>query len=63
MPVSGVTIHIVCPDCGAAVDVLVEGAEPGHVPPLGDPLLAKTVPYRCHDCEHLGEVHVEVQPR
>jgi hypothetical protein len=60
MPISGVTINMICPSCGASFDVRLGDAEPREDPQL---LLQQAVPYRCPGCEHLGEVQLELQAR
>ncbi len=60
MPIVGATINMTCPTCGAAFDVQLEDVEPKETP---YPQIHKTISYRCHACEHLGEVQVEIQTR
>jgi len=59
MPIAGITIHLICPMCGVAIDA---GQEDSDVPrETPNPLLKKTVAYRCPACDHLGQVHIEAR--
>ena len=58
MPISGATLNVICPTCGAAFDVELEDAEPRETP---HQLLHRRVSYRCPACEHLGEVQVHLE--
>lgn len=58
MPISGATINLICPTCGACIDLELEQTQPKETP---QPQLTKTIPYRCTVCDHLGAAHVTVQ--
>jgi transcription elongation factor Elf1 len=59
MPISGATINVICPACGAAFDVqLNDAAAPIEIPKLR---VEKAVPYRCPGCNHLGDVKAELR--
>jgi uncharacterized Zn finger protein len=58
MPISGATISVICPTCGAAQDVELAAERPTETP---HHLLHKTVPYRCPSCGHLGQVKVDLE--
>jgi DNA-directed RNA polymerase subunit RPC12/RpoP len=59
MPISSATITLICPTCSSLFPVNVE-VEENDLPPLGSTLLQTTASYRCPDCEHLGELRIDV---
>ena len=60
MPLVGATITVNCPTCGAAFDVHLEDTKPRQSPSTA---LDTRVPFRCPECEHLGEMHLEMEIR
>lgn len=60
MPIVGATITLNCPTCGAAFDVHLDNAESRQS--LRTELDTR-VPFRCPECEHLGEMHLEIELR
>ena len=60
MPISGATINMICPTCGAAFDVHLDDTKPTQTP---QDVIHTTASFRCPACEHLGEVRLEMEVR